>query len=437
MNIVKKSVTVVLILSIFIGVSAQDLLKMVPKEATYVGIIDANQLKTKGRLSEMMELPFMQMVDKEVAKDISRTWVKSESSPYLDFSKHGINTSGKAITYFVTGKEMFYGGMLFPITNQDKFKSFVKILTKDPDGEKIIVQGSYTKTNNRDLHILWNQTTALFLGAEINPVYKDSIDKMLRKKHNYGSYSGDIGFDEIAAIEIPVDSVKNEETEIELEEVEVVEETVEEKKKKMSWSEFYEIKRGYRDSIKQQWVNENFQKLINSRGSNSFASNTDFANYIKSNPEMAVFFDYALLRNYMTAPLLKEMPYSWRKSEIVPYLMSFYGDITVFAKFKFEQDAAVLSVDTKYGDKIGEILNNVKKKKISKKFLKYLNKDMMGYYAMGMDVEGVGEGMKKMLKKSLPEIPKYGKAAVNGSRNSGNTCLMKKLSTTFLRVMLC
>ncbi len=447
MDLVKRAITVVLTIFTFLGASAQDLLQMVPKESTYVGMIDANQIKNKGRLAEMMELPFMQTFDKEIAKEFSRSWVKSDTGPYLDLSKHGVNTSGKAYSYFVMGKEMLYGGMLIPITDQEKFKSFVKIITKDPEGENIITLDGYTATSKRDLHITWNQNTALFLGVEINPFYKDSIDKMLRKKHNYG-YSHDYGLEkeEIAVEETEETEIGLEEEAVEEEEI-VVEETEEteigieeeaveeeetvlvrveeirfdeevveeaEPEKEMTWSEFYDIKQAYRDSIEQVWIEKNLLKLINSRGTNSYASNTEFVNYIKSTPEMAVVFDYSLLKNYLAAPFLASLSRPFRRNQVLPYLMSFYGDIMIFAKVEFKQDAAELSIDTKYGKRIGEVLDNVKKKKISKKFLKYLNKDLMGYYAMGMDVEGVGEGMKKMLKKSLPEIPEYGKAAVNG-----------------------
>lgn len=406
MNLVKRAITVVLVISTFIGASAQNLLQMVPKEATFVGMIDANQIKNKGRLSEMMELPFMQEFDKEIAKEFSRSWANSDTGQYFDLSKHGINTTGKAYSYFVMGKEMFYGGMLIPITDQEKFKSFVKIITKDPEGEKIATTEEYTESNNRDFHIAWNKNTALFLGAGITPLNRDTIDKILRKKYNYG-YSDDYGIDEIVEAVEAVE--ETEETEILLDEV-VVEE---EEKKEMSWSEFYDIKRAYVDSLEEVWFKKNLYKLINSRGNDSYASNTEFINYIKSNPEMAVVFNYALLRNYFTTPFLTGMSNPFRRNQILPYLMSFYGDVTVFAKTEFKQDAAELSIDTKYGKRIGEVLDNIKKKKISKKFLKYLNNDLMGYYAMGMDIEGVGEGMKNMLKKSLPEIPEYGKAAVN------------------------
>ncbi len=454
MNLVKRTITLVLVISIFTVAQAQELLQMIPKEATFVGMINAEQIKNKGQLAEMMELPFMQKFDKEIAKEFSRAWVKSDSGHYFDLSKHGINTSGKAWSYFVGDKEFFYGGMLIPITDQEKFKSFVKILTKDPEGEKITLKNNYTETHKRDLHILWNKNTAFFYGVELNPFFKDSIDNMLAKKYKYGQYSESTYKDyteeavEEAVVEEAVEeavveeateealveeaveeAVVEEATEEALveeatEEVVVLEATVDfddeglqknpETKIEMSWSEFYDIKRAYCDSIKEIWIKTNGPKLISLRGNNSFASNADFVEYIKSSPEMAVVFDYALLRNYITAPLLSGMSRSFRRNKFIPYLMSFYGDVTVFAKLEFKQDEAELSVDTKYGDRIGEVLKNVKKKKISNKFLKYMNNDLMGYYAMGMDVEGVGEGIKNMLKKTLPEVPEYGKAATKG-----------------------
>jgi hypothetical protein len=423
MNLVRRTITLALVISIFAIAQAQELLQMVPKEATFVGMINAGQIKSKGQLAEMMELPFMQEFDKQMAKEFSRAWVKSDSGNYFDLSKHGIKTSGKAWSYFVTDKEFFYGGMLIPLTDQEKFKSFVKILTKDPESEKITTKNDYTETHHRDLHIVWNKSTALLYGVELNPVFKDSIDRMLKKQYGFGY--NDKNYDEIvtdemeeALVELQKSLQESEEVVIEEEpEVEIeenVEDEIKEEKPEMTWSEFYDIKRAYRDSIKEIWVKENGPKLISSRGNNSFASNADFVDYIKSSPEMAMVFDYALLRDYMTTPLMSGMSRAYRRNKFIPYLMSFYGDVTVFAKLEFKQDEAELSVDTKYGERIGEVLKSVKKKKISKKFLKYMNNDLMGYYAIGMDVEGVGEGLKNMLKKTLPEVPEYGKAAVKG-----------------------
>ncbi len=406
MNLGKRTITLLSVIAIFIAAQAQDMLQMVPKEATFVGMVNARQVKSKGQLVEMMELPFMQQFDKQMAKEFSRAWVKSDTGHYFDLSKHGINTSGKSWSYFVADKEFFYGGMLVSLTDQEKFNSFVKLLTKDPEGKKIKSKNNYTETHKRDLHIVWNQNTAFFYGLELNPVYKDSVDNMLAMKYKYDEYSERKYTD--YAEEIVVEEATEENAE------ETTEVEIEEEKPKMSWSEFYDIKRAYRDSLKEAWVNTNSAKLISSRGNNSFASNTDFVNYIKSSPEMAVMFDYSMFSNYFSGAFLSGMPRSFRRNAFMPYFMSFYGDMTIFAKLEFKQDVAEISMDTKYGNKMGEVLKNMNKKKISKKFLKYLNNDLMGYYAMGMDVEGVGEGIKNMLKKTLPDVPEYGDAAVKG-----------------------
>jgi len=95
------------------------------------------------------------------------------------------------------------------------------------------------------------------------------------------------------------------------------------------------------------------------------------------------------------------------------YLMSIYDGMKMFAKIESKKDALELSYDIKLSDKVNEIFSQVKKKKISKNFLKYLNKNMMGYYALGVDIEGISEGLKQMLKNTLPDLPEYGESAVS------------------------
>ena len=77
------------------------------------------------------------------------------------------------------------------------------------------------------------------------------------------------------------------------------------------------------------------------------------------------------------------------------------------------KDAIEISYDIKFSKKVNEIFAQVKKKKISKDFLKYMNKDLMGYYALGIDIKGFSEGLKQMLRNTMPEMPEYGKAAVS------------------------
>jgi len=98
-----------------------------------------------------------------------------------------------------------------------------------------------------------------------------------------------------------------------------------------------------------------------------------------------------------------------------PYqaLMGLYDGVKMFAKIELNKDDIQLKFDMKYGQKIAEIFKEVKKKKISTNFMKYLDKDLMGYYAAGIDIEGYSKGIGKMLRDVLPTIPEYGNIAVS------------------------
>lgn len=111
----KRLTTILLTLIVINSTIAQDLLTLVPNDAIFVGMVNTGQIKTKADFEELIKLPLVQKMDKEIAKEFSMELIKADSSNYLDLRKYGISLDSKSYSYFVNDKEMFYGAILFSL----------------------------------------------------------------------------------------------------------------------------------------------------------------------------------------------------------------------------------------------------------------------------------------------------------------------------------
>lgn len=380
MNFTKQLSVLALAIFCFCSITAQDILKLVPKEASFVGLFNTSQIKTKMDFEAVINLPMFQDLNNNITKKVSRKFDIPDSMSFVDLRKHGFDLDNKSCFYFVMGEKMYYGALVLSITDKSKFSQFVKMMNRDPEGEKIIEGSGYSVFKKYDTNIAWNDNKAAFFMANMSPVFKDSIDRYLSKKYNYNS-------------SYYYEKSENPEDE-----------------NKMTSSEFYELKRAYRDSIEAEWFNINTPLIISGWKHGSFSTNNKFKEYAGSDSDVAMMLDYATMYNSL---LHNSYKYDREMRQFMQYLGMFYKGMTMYSKGKFEKDQIVMEMDMIYSKELNEIFAQSKKKKISKDFLKYMNKDLMGYYALALDIEGISEGVKANLKKSLPQIPKYGNIAVS------------------------
>ena len=369
----KRLITFVTVLFTIWTSSAQELLNLIPKDATFVGMVNVEKIKTKADFEELIKLAFVKKMDREIAKELSRNLIKADSSNYLDLRKFGINVNSKSYFYFVNSEKMYYGALLLNIINKDKFTEFVKVISGDLNGENIFANKDYLLSHHKDLNILWNNNKAVLFGATLNKSYKDSIE---------------------AKIKLDIDNEENQA----------------EENQNYNYK-FYDLKNAAIDSIQKKWFKDNTASFFKNKGANSYANNVDFKNYIKSKPDAAFTFNYGAFSNMNMKSVLGYSPKWFNKSFPYKYLMSLSEGVKLFSKIELEKDAVEIKFDIKYNKKVSDMFSKVKKKKISKNFLKYMNKDLMGYYAIGADVEGISEGIKEIFRNAMPDVAEYGKTA--------------------------
>lgn len=386
----KRLITFMLALSLVISATAQELETLIPKDAAFAGMINIGQIKTKADFEALTKLAIVKTMDKEIARDLSMEIVKSGTENYLDLRKYGIDIESQAWMYFSVSDKIYSGAVLLPLSDKNKFTEFVKLLTKDLQGKNIKSSANNMQANNRDLHIVWNNNVAALFSATVSKAYKNKIEANLNKQFGQEEVVEEVTEEATEEIveEVPIDDYSSNNVDI------------------------YELKYAAVDSAKNAWFKQNTAGMLQSKGTNSFAGNNEFKSYVKSKPDAAFVVDYSALNNISNSSL--SYLSKWYGHALpFGFINSFTDGMRMYAKVNFKNDVVELNYDMKYSDRISEMFSKVKKKKISKNFLKYMNKNLMGYYALGIDIEGYSEGIKTVLKKSLPEVPVYGETAVS------------------------
>jgi len=422
---------------LFIVVStnqAQDIINLIPNKNTFVGVVDMNIINTKAKFEELIKLPLFEKMNEEIGKELFREISGNDATNYLDLQKHGIRKDRKAYFYVNNAKNLMYGAMVFEIEDQAKFAIFAEMLNKKIDENLVATNDNYKTTKKNKIHIVWNSKSAAIFGANISSAYKDSIkNSIMYPPYDYAADTAFVDVVEEIAVEEDVVAEENVIGTPDYNENITNDYAVEDTTSAYNYyndytvtdtsaynyydnytdpyNEAYTKSAAICDSIENEWCIANTNLFLQDKGANSLASNTEFTNYIKTGPDAAVMFDYGQFIDMSMNSVMGLGAYGGMGNMPYEFMKGFYKDLGMFAKVELNKDDVKFVVDMKHSEKLNEIYKEVKKTKISKKFLKYMNNDLMGYYAVGIDIEGVSKGFGNTMKQIYPEVPKYGKIA--------------------------
>ena len=414
MKPIKQIITLFALIISISAVQAQDLINLFPKETTFMGMIDLGQINSKAKFEELIKLPMVEKLDKDLSKEFFKEFNNEDTTSILNLKKYGINTSSKGYFYIKYADNVYYGALVVALEDEIKFTNFAEMLTKTEEGKQTVNLENYKYTNKNKLKIVWNSKSAAFFGASISPDYKDSLEKSLIAEIRV--------LEDQAAVETYVNDYAVEDTTNNYEYKEpaynddeaVADSTYNYEEPYYEpytdpYSEVYIKVSAACDSIVNEWCLANTGVFVKDKGANSLANNIEFVEYIKSNPDAALMIDYSQLID-KSMSLYTGLGYSsMAVNSPYEYLKGFYSGLKMFGKVEFSQDDVKMILDMKHSQKINEIYKEVTKTKISKNFLKYLDKDVMGYYAFGIDIEGLSKGLGNTLKQIYPAEPKYSK----------------------------
>jgi len=412
---------------------SQDLLNLIPKDINYVGMVDINQINTKAKFAELKKLPFLEKVAEGMVRGLFSDTTKANITDYLDLTKYGISTTGKSYFYYSNKDNVNYGALLVSLTNEAEFARFAKLATLDTTGNPIVVKNNCNYASKKGFKIVWNNKQAAFLSASISALYKDSITKILSDKY-YSNKATSIEnsaiADTVAYVTAATEPATVDETipappappaigEYSGNDVIVpVDTTVSvynnyESIYDDSYNKIYAAADSICISVVNEWCSANFEKFLEDKGLNSLANSKDFMDFVKNKPDAAFMFNYEQFFNQYVSSVFGLSMLRTMKNMPFGNMAEWYKGSNILAKVDLNKDDVQVSFDTKYGEKLAQIYKEIKKKKISPAFLKYMNKNLMGYFAAGIDINGIAKGTGNMLKNTLPSIPEYGNIALS------------------------
>lgn len=454
-----KKPIILLLLSVFSisNLLSQDLKKLIPKDNYFIASFDLNKIKTKEGFAELAKMPMFEKLSETIGKEMFKDTIKS--ADYLDLKYYGIDASTKSYIYVSGNNKVIYGALLVNLSNEEAFTDFIKKLPKS-SGDSIFNQGDVKFIINNELSIIWNKKQAALWYAGLSPFFKDSVRMEMNSRfappppppppaiEEYGEATE---FDDVIVEEgnVTEESVEEEtvleedavveEEEIQEEETYAIEEgpaIVETEQDEVAIEEDYSEGEDYEseeeiieedydysqdpyyvtehicDSVLNVWRTENKASFLADKGSNSLLYNKDFNLLVKKNPDMALYMDYGWVAPmYMST--LGSYALNADYSKLLSEIFNLYNGMKLYSTVDFNKDDVELNLNVKYSETLLEMYKDVKKKKISSKFLPYMDKNMMGYLALGIDIEGMSKGMGRFMKTYLPSIPEYGDAAVS------------------------
>lgn len=415
---------------------AQDLRNVIPKDVIFIGTVDINQLNTKAKFNQLTKLPFIDEIARSMATKLFKDTVQANRSQYLDFSRYGIDTKSKVNFYYSGTGNISYSAMLVSLTSEADFANFATVLTVDTTPDPIVVKNNYKFARKSGMTIVWNTKQAVLLWASINAMYKDSVNKALQDKYYANKYppvdtAAYIIADSIASVSAPV------EDEITVDPPSVPEDNYDsssvtdtysyndtypptdsvaspayEEPYEDPYTKLYAQADSICNIVLNEWYATQLGSILEDKGANSLARDPEYNKYVKNNPDAAFVFDYgAFINTYLGTFMGRQ--YMMMKNLPFGNIIDWYKHTKVFARIDFNKDDVQLSIDMKHGEQLSDIFKEIKKKSISPAFLKYIDKDAMGYCAMGVDIKGVSKGIGTALKKMLPSVPDYGDIAVS------------------------
>jgi hypothetical protein len=460
-----------LLLCFATGVFAQDLKNLIPKDVYCIGTVDLNKIKSKEGFQELANLPLMVEFSDKIAKSIFKDTSANQTLGFADLNTYGVDPSGKAYIYVSGNEKIMYGALLVNLNNESLFTSRVKTIVGDNPDWTIVENNNTKSIQTRELKVIWNNKVAAIWMATIAPAFNDSIRRSLDAKYqaeNVFPGQEDRVEEETALEEAPVEVVPQEEVEaiseesaeetvvepssddvavveemeentpvveadtpeeesvaiedaLEYDAVDTVEEASEGEYEDNSGDEVtydnqydsYFAAQVVCDSILRDWCNSNAELFLQDKGVNSLAFNTEYNNFVKKNPDAALMLDYGRFTGlYAGAMGLRGLAPA-EYAILMTSIMNLYSGMKLYATIDHNKDDVTASMEVKFSDAMARIYKDVKKKKISSKFLPYMDKNAMGYLAFGADIEGISKGVHTYLRELLPNIPQYGDIAVS------------------------
>ncbi len=415
---------------------AQNLLKYIPEDATFVITFNPSALNAKIPFSKLKEFDFFKMGMKEMAKEIDRS-DKDEMLKLLnDPASIGMDLMASSYIFGKMTDEGNAFSILFKLSDAAKFTEFFK--SKLSSGIEIVsVDGFNMITPDQDMAFAWTNDFALITGVEVHRSDEYGFDDYYYDDEEIIIEEGPT-FEEIEMMEeemiIEEEAPGMEEIEI-IKEVVVIEESPEtgeveiikeevpvyEEELMIEGAPDDDIIREEMDYLEEEWVDTHdekertftldwVKKVMSSDGSASVMKNPKFMLANAKKTDANLWLDYASIYDLY----LEEFAgMSGSEMAMVSELMGgMYKDTYMSMGLNFDAGFVNFNMDSYANSQMMKFYREATDAKFNKKFYKYIpGESLMGYWSFNMNVENTVKGYKDLFLPMLQQIPMYGNMA--------------------------
>jgi hypothetical protein len=389
--------SLLLSLVFFIGINAslfaQNLLKHIPEDATFVTTLNPSALNAKIPFSKLKEFDFFKMSMEEMAKELDRSNKDEMLKMLNDPASFGMDFMASSYIFGKVTEEGNAFSMMFKLSDAAKFTEFFKSKLP-PDVEIVSVDGFNIIAPDQDIAFAWTNDFALITGVEVHRNYD----------YDYG-YE-DYPYEEEEMImedeEIIMEELDIEEEEIVIEEEEpifedqeiiydepMIEEDIliEVEEPVIEEDYNYNEERGSSHADKEREFTLNWvKKVMSGDGSASVMKNPKFMLANAKKTDANLWLDYAsVYEMYM-----KEMGgmSSYEMEMLNEFMGVMYDDTYMSIGLNFDPGAVNFNIDSYSNSQMMKFYREATDAKFNKKFHKYVaGEELMGYWSFNINVE--------------------------------------------------
>lgn len=359
--------------------TAQDLVHKIPANALAVATV-------KGKnLTELM--PLTEFNNSALAKKFLTQLSKKSDKSFSSIEDTGFNLASSFYYYNLSNDSVTYNCFLAPVKNADKVDELYQ-----QANQKFSVKGGQRSYYNADSTEVarWNGEMFLFVIASGKKEYFSKPDVMER----FG-LTNPYPMNEVAVSDsaVTVDVVEAADSVV-TDSVATYEEEVDTVEEKMPSSDPFFRNEDGKKSIVAAWAQRMMDDFFAGTDKTSILNNNDFVKSLDAQAEATIWISGVdkLFNTYVPSTYLKGLSF-----------LNGYGSGN--ARLYLEDKTIRVASSMTFSDEIAGVLKRVHKRKLNKRFLKYVNEDrMIGYLGYALDTKTYLEEYPKLMSKIYGSI---------------------------------
>ena len=392
-----------------LGLVAQRTADYVPGDVSFAFSLHPEHLTDKVNFREIQQMGFYQMAMDQITMGAPEHIQAQLADAMMDGDAIGINDNADVYIFGKITPEVDYYAMVVGLSDPMKWSDF--ILSAAPPGETPEVKAGYSYFHPDDeMTIAWNPQVMVIAGSNV--------------KDSWGMYDDDYGwedvdeyeweetepvYDEAIEMDEPIEGEPFYEEEI-IDEEMIEEEIVVEE---VPWDE--ELEEDDYTDYADDWIDRQIEETLNWTDQimqRSFGlplrSTSKYSKAYDADTDAFFWMDYNMITNMAGG----QNPYG-TMGMISGMFMGLYDGMHLGTGLNFDDGQINMDMDVFGNQQMLDLWSDMSDSKYDKDLLQYIDaENLLGYFTLNFNMEGLGEGLKEMMYPMISQIPEMGEAGV-------------------------